>query len=400
MFGALQGLSKQDITNEFGPEVVQAWHHSLKARPSPLSRDDPGHPRNNRRYADLPGDRIPDTESWLSTPTHRSSQPQCHLDEEGRKEENGSIFPLKVDLSQMSKILEDNKEDRDEAYKTQIAALEQQLSLSKDRYSRLEEECTERNTEIMDKNRELDSAKDRGSSLEKECAERNSEIVDKNRELDSAKAKETEQYTLIEQMQSRGEELEKETEAKFEEGRKASKTQETKKLRELVAERAKTTREYELRMKSLQEQLRHQTDRHHSEIQENRKRNDDRLQLKQELRIQEGDKAALLESEISILRKNYEETKTDYHACLKEAQQKSCEAASDFQRQDEVRQQEIDHMHDRLQSYVNETAEKNAKLSELEELLEEERKKNLEEPEKMRNALSYTHITLPTITSL
>jgi chromosome segregation ATPase len=249
----------------------------------------------------------------------------------------------------MSKILEDNKEDRDEAYKTQIAALEQQLSLSKDRYSRLEEECTERNTEIMDKNRELDSAKDRGSSVEKECAERNSEIVDKNRELDSAKAKETEQYTLIEQMQSRGEELEKETESKLEEGKNLSKTQETKKLRELVAERAKTTREYELRMKSLQEQLRHQTDRHHSEIQENQKRNDDRLQLKQELRIQEGDKAALLESEISILRQNYEETKTDYHACLKEAQQKSREAPSDFQRQDEVRQQEIDHMHDRLQ---------------------------------------------------
>jgi hypothetical protein len=39
----------------------------------------------------------------------------------------------------------------------------------------------------------------------------------------------------------------------------------------------------------------------------------------------------------------------DYRACLKEAQQKSREAASDFQRQDEVRQQEIDHMHDRLQ---------------------------------------------------
>jgi 2,3-bisphosphoglycerate-dependent phosphoglycerate mutase len=65
MYGALQGLSKQGITNEFGPEVVKAWRHSLKARPPPLSREDPTHPRNDRRYANLPDDRISDTESLL-----------------------------------------------------------------------------------------------------------------------------------------------------------------------------------------------------------------------------------------------------------------------------------------------------------------------------------------------
>jgi 2,3-bisphosphoglycerate-dependent phosphoglycerate mutase len=65
MYGALQGLSKQDTANEFGPEVVSAWRNSLKARPPILSRDDPGHPRFDPRYADLPQDRIPDTESLL-----------------------------------------------------------------------------------------------------------------------------------------------------------------------------------------------------------------------------------------------------------------------------------------------------------------------------------------------
>ena len=65
MYGALQGLSKRETTNEFGPEVVQAWRNSLKARPPPLSRDDPSHPCHDRRYADLPQDKIPDTESLL-----------------------------------------------------------------------------------------------------------------------------------------------------------------------------------------------------------------------------------------------------------------------------------------------------------------------------------------------
>jgi len=81
MYGALQGLSKQQVTNEFGPEVVQAWRNSLKARPPPLSREDPSHPIHDPRYADLvldsssddggddddddKADIIPDTESLL-----------------------------------------------------------------------------------------------------------------------------------------------------------------------------------------------------------------------------------------------------------------------------------------------------------------------------------------------
>lgn len=65
MYGALEGLSKEDTTKQFGASVVQAWRKSLKARPPPLSRDDPAHPINDRRYADVPEDRIPDTESLL-----------------------------------------------------------------------------------------------------------------------------------------------------------------------------------------------------------------------------------------------------------------------------------------------------------------------------------------------
>ncbi len=65
MYGALQGLSKEEVTNEFGSEVVQAWRNSLKARPPALSRKDPSHPIHDRRYADLDVEQIPDTESLL-----------------------------------------------------------------------------------------------------------------------------------------------------------------------------------------------------------------------------------------------------------------------------------------------------------------------------------------------
>lgn len=65
MYGALQGLSKEETVAHFGNKVVQAWRNSLKAQPPPLSRDDPSHPRFDRRYADVPRDRIPDTESLM-----------------------------------------------------------------------------------------------------------------------------------------------------------------------------------------------------------------------------------------------------------------------------------------------------------------------------------------------
>ena len=65
MYGALEGLSKEETVQEFGPTVVDAWRNSLKARPPPLSKADPAHPRFDRKYSDLPEDKIPDTESLL-----------------------------------------------------------------------------------------------------------------------------------------------------------------------------------------------------------------------------------------------------------------------------------------------------------------------------------------------
>lgn len=65
MYGALQGLSRDETEAKVGAVTVHAWRNSLKARPPALSISDPTHPRFDRRYADLSSHEIPSTESLL-----------------------------------------------------------------------------------------------------------------------------------------------------------------------------------------------------------------------------------------------------------------------------------------------------------------------------------------------
>ena len=63
MYGALTGLSKDGLSAEIGARPVQAWRHSLTARPPPLSPEHPLAPHRERKYADLPRAALPTTES-------------------------------------------------------------------------------------------------------------------------------------------------------------------------------------------------------------------------------------------------------------------------------------------------------------------------------------------------
>jgi len=64
-YGSLEGLSKKDTAQEFGQDVVNAWRNSLKARPPPIKETDPNYHGHDRRYSDIPPERIPETESLL-----------------------------------------------------------------------------------------------------------------------------------------------------------------------------------------------------------------------------------------------------------------------------------------------------------------------------------------------
>lgn len=62
-YGALQGVSKRDAVEQFGPEQVHKWRRGYSQRPPALGRDDPRHPSNDLRYASLNAGVLPDTES-------------------------------------------------------------------------------------------------------------------------------------------------------------------------------------------------------------------------------------------------------------------------------------------------------------------------------------------------
>lgn len=66
-YGALQGLNKAETAAEHGDEQVLIWRRSYDVPPPALDRSDERHPANDRRYASLSRDELPDTESLKTT---------------------------------------------------------------------------------------------------------------------------------------------------------------------------------------------------------------------------------------------------------------------------------------------------------------------------------------------
>ena len=66
-YGALQGLNKAETAKKFGDEQVKIWRRSYATPPPPLSPDDERHPGRDPRYASLPKDLLPLTESLETT---------------------------------------------------------------------------------------------------------------------------------------------------------------------------------------------------------------------------------------------------------------------------------------------------------------------------------------------
>ena len=66
-YGALQGLNKAETAAEYGDEQVLIWRRSYDTPPPPLEVTDDRHPSHDRRYADLPAEELPLTESLKET---------------------------------------------------------------------------------------------------------------------------------------------------------------------------------------------------------------------------------------------------------------------------------------------------------------------------------------------
>ncbi len=61
-YGALQGLDKKETAERHGAEQVLLWRRSYEVPPPPLNESDPRHPVHDRRYADIPREKLPATE--------------------------------------------------------------------------------------------------------------------------------------------------------------------------------------------------------------------------------------------------------------------------------------------------------------------------------------------------
>lgn len=66
-YGALTGLNKAETTQKHGEAQVKIWRRSYDVPPPPQSKDDPFHPSRDIRYAHVPADELPDTESLATT---------------------------------------------------------------------------------------------------------------------------------------------------------------------------------------------------------------------------------------------------------------------------------------------------------------------------------------------
>ena len=66
-YGGLQGLNKAETAAQYGEAQVKIWRRSYDTPPPPLTSNDPRHPSRDRRYAEIPPDQLPLTESLKDT---------------------------------------------------------------------------------------------------------------------------------------------------------------------------------------------------------------------------------------------------------------------------------------------------------------------------------------------
>jgi len=66
-YGALQGLDKAQTVEKHGEAQVKIWRRSYDIPPPPLASDDPRHPLNDRRYANIYPRVLPASESLKDT---------------------------------------------------------------------------------------------------------------------------------------------------------------------------------------------------------------------------------------------------------------------------------------------------------------------------------------------
>jgi 2,3-bisphosphoglycerate-dependent phosphoglycerate mutase len=66
-YGGLQGLNKAETAAKHSEAQVKIWRRSYDVRPPELEASDPSHPSSDRRYASVPPEELPNSESLKDT---------------------------------------------------------------------------------------------------------------------------------------------------------------------------------------------------------------------------------------------------------------------------------------------------------------------------------------------
>ena len=66
-YGDLTGLNKDEMIKKHGIKQVQIWRRSFNISPPPMKLSNPYHPSKNKIYANIPIDKIPNSESLKNT---------------------------------------------------------------------------------------------------------------------------------------------------------------------------------------------------------------------------------------------------------------------------------------------------------------------------------------------
>lgn len=66
-YGGLTGLDKAETAEKHGADQVKIWRRSYDTPPPDMAADDPQNPSNDPRYAGLPREILPNTESLKTT---------------------------------------------------------------------------------------------------------------------------------------------------------------------------------------------------------------------------------------------------------------------------------------------------------------------------------------------
>lgn len=78
-YGALQGLNKTETAEKYGNEQVHLWRRSYDIAPAPVLSDDPNDPQTDRRYAQVPPEYLPRTESLKDTVQRIMPYWECYI---------------------------------------------------------------------------------------------------------------------------------------------------------------------------------------------------------------------------------------------------------------------------------------------------------------------------------